>query len=167
MTEKNEVLVVVHPGSACGSANSNIGKFEARAARDALVYALDHWTGGVIVIDGALSDELPGYPLFATAIEACLQRATASGQFAHRMMADDGDQAPKIIELVREHAQALQSATFAVSGTWYHPEDGSGCVGSVIDALRSLGCRAEVDDSAVHLCEEEDDVDDEAIETIR
>ncbi len=40
------VLVVVHPGSACGSANFNIGQFEARSAREELADELTRWDGG-------------------------------------------------------------------------------------------------------------------------
>jgi len=32
-----EFLILVHPGSACGSANFNLGRSEARAARDRLI----------------------------------------------------------------------------------------------------------------------------------
>lgn len=74
MTAVHRVLVLVHPGSACGSANFNIGKFEARAARDALCSELDNWRGDVLVIDGELSDELEFYPSFDLAIRDCLQR---------------------------------------------------------------------------------------------
>jgi hypothetical protein len=66
MTQK--LLVIVHPGSACGSADFNLGKFEARAARDTLRGAIEDWEGGVIVIDGELSDELEHVPSLARAM---------------------------------------------------------------------------------------------------
>ena len=70
----NPILVLVHPGSACGSADMNLGKFEARAARAELAYELDYWHGTLLVIDGELSDELPWYPQLDRAITECLAR---------------------------------------------------------------------------------------------
>lgn len=152
---QQEVLVIVHPGSACGSANFNIGRFEARAARDALVYALDHWTGGVIVIDGALSDELPDYPALDLAIQHALERSLANKVISHRMKGDDPDHVPRIIEFVQGNAHELKSAVYSVSGAWSHPEENTGlmggCVGSTVQALLKLGCTTTFHESAVEL----------------
>ena len=54
-----KILVVVHPGSLCGSADFNVGVDAAAKARQALIHEIQRATGaGVIVIDGDLSDEL-------------------------------------------------------------------------------------------------------------
>lgn len=82
MNEQRSCLVVVHPGSALGSANMNLGKFEARAARAALAFALEQWEGDVVVIHGEMSDELPYYPRLQEAIQGVLERNRASGHHA-------------------------------------------------------------------------------------
>lgn len=148
------VLVLVHPGSACGSADFNIGRFEARAARDQLAWELKTWSGGIVVIDGALSDELDSYPFFAQSISDCLARSKAGGHLSVRVMGsddDDLDQVERIREVAEAMGQAAMQTEFIVTGAWYHPEDGGGCVGSVIEELRRMGLKASVADSAVHL----------------
>lgn len=151
------ILVLVHPGSACGSANFHMGRDEARGARDCLAHELKNWRGGVIVLDGDLSDELPSYPVFAGAIDAALTRARTEGHVAIRTMASDPDQMRVIKELVQHLGDPTQRAAFTVTGAWYHPEKRY-CVGSVIDALREIGCTAEVCESAV--CLEQDPEED-------
>lgn len=153
------ILVLVHPGSACGSANFNIGRDEARGARDCLAHELRNWIGGVIVLDGELSDELPSYPDFANAIDEALAKARADGHVAIRTMASDPDQIRVIKEIVEQLGEPAMRATFTVTGAWYHPEERY-CVGSVIDALREIGCTADVCESAVQL-EQDKDVEEE------
>lgn len=149
------ILVLVHPGSACGSADFNLGKADARACRDALAYELASCNAGLIVIDGELSCELSCYPVFQAAIDSALARAKAAGHVADRIMGNDPHQVllPRQLQQIRDLLQhaggALQEHSFTVSGAWYHPEDGSGCVGAVIKKLRQLGCRAEVSEAAV------------------
>lgn len=145
------VLVVVHPGSACGSANFNIGQFEARAARDALADELIHWDGGIVVIDGELSDELPDYAHLADAIDRALERAAAADQMSVRLAGDDPDQVEVIEEVAVTARWKRRSVECTVTGAWFHPEDGGGCVGSVHARLRSLGIRSEVSECAVQL----------------
>lgn len=154
MSNKRECLVVVHLGSALGSANMNLGKLDARAARDALASEFEQWTGDVVVIHGALSDELPCYPHLQRTFESMLARSRAAG---HEVAVLDGDDASEhnqedaIDEWLASRACEPGSVHFRVTGSWYHPADGGGCVGSVIDRLRERGHVAEVDDSAVTL----------------
>lgn len=158
------ILVLVHPGSACGSADMNLGKFEARAARAELAYELDHWHGTLLVIDGELSDELPWYPQLDRAITECLARGAHLPVPSRRVLGDD----PAQVESAREFAAQIgpaAAAGFRVTGAWYHPEDGGGCVGSVVDELRRLGYPAEVSDNAVALAWEADADDEAAVET--
>ena len=160
------VLVVVHPGSALGSATSNLGGFEARAARDALAWELNHWEGPALIIHGELSDELPLYPAMEQALDDLLWRNRQAGFVTEAVRGCDNEahnQEDAIEQWVRE--QAWDPATsFVVTGAWYHPEDGSGCVGSVIDKLKSLGYTATVGESPVEMLfeeEEEDDLDED------
>lgn len=71
----SRVLVVVHPGSCCGSATALLGSSLASACRKDLVQELDEWTGDLLVMDGFLSDELPDYPALDQAIKRALDRA--------------------------------------------------------------------------------------------
>lgn len=152
------ILVLVHPGSACGSANYNLGRTEARCARESLVHCLDDHAGGLIVIDGDFSDELPDYPDLNQAIHKAIQRATDAGQVALRVMGDDGqdfNQTRAIASVLEAHPD-LKSHPFIVTGAWYEaptPDDTEpgGCVGSVLTALATLGVRAHVDESAVEI----------------
>ena len=151
----SKILVLVHPGSACGSAAFNIGRQAANEARDGLCHELRTWTGGVIVLDGELSDELPSYPELQSQIDAAVQRATTAGQVSIRRMADDPDQVDEIRRIVNE--LGAHTATYVVTGAWYHSIDGGGCVGSVLDALRDVGASAELSDYAIDCdCDEEE-----------
>ncbi|PZU15218.1 MAG: hypothetical protein DI591_10845 [Citromicrobium sp.] len=56
-------LLVVHPGSGCGSANHSLSQAHAIETRRALENLLAQWHGGVVIVDGSNSDELENYPL--------------------------------------------------------------------------------------------------------
>jgi len=149
------VLVVVHPGSACGSATYNLGRTEAQSARGELADELTRWDGGVVVVDGELSDELPYYPHLANAIDGALARAAAAGHLSVRLEGDDPDQVAVIEALAAEQNWKERGVTCAVTGAWFHPKDGSGCVGGVHKALLALGIGAEVSNHAVCIDPEE------------
>lgn len=145
------VLVVVHPGSACGSADFNLGKYEARSARDELVSEIKNWTGGVIVIDGDFSDELPDYPALNEAILGVLFRAKLSGQVSDRRQGQDPAQVRVIGEVIDGLELDLLATTFHVTGAWHiadHPTM-TGCVGSVQEELLRMGGKACVSEMAV------------------
>jgi len=162
------VLVVVHPGSALGSADFNLGKFEARAARDQLAQELETWEGPLLVIHGQLSEDLPDYPRLHQAIEGAVARNKAAGFAADQVRGCDEEehnQEAAAEAWVSSLAWNSQETEFEVSGAWYHPEDGSGCVGGVIEHLKQLGYSAHVSPSAVELYWEEEleeDMDEEA-----
>lgn len=144
------ILVIVHPGSACGSANFNIGLTNARSARDDLTCELNEWTGAVVVIDGDFSDELSGYPRYDQAIKNSLSRAKDAGLMSLRLQGDDPDQIKRIEEVMQTMGgETCSRSLFTVTGAWYDNEDGGGCVGSVVDKIRSLGARSCVSSSAV------------------
>lgn len=161
------VLVVVHPGSALGSANFNLGKFEARAARDELAQELEEWNGPMLVIHGELSDELPYYPRLNQAIEEAVERNKAAGFRSQQVRGCDSEeynQENAVEDWVAEVGFNATDTDFEVTGAWYHPEDGSGCVGGVIEHLKALGYSAQVSPSAMELCFEEEpneDLDEE------
>lgn len=155
MTDTAPLLVLVHPGSACGSADFNLGKTAARFARDGLCRELADWRGALLVIDGDLSDELPTRPALQTAINDALSRAQASLCGGVRVMGSDPDQVHRIREIAGSWGHGARDRIITVSGAWYHPEDGSGCVGSVIQALQELGFQAQVSAQAVCLPSED------------
>lgn len=153
-----KVLVVVHPGSLCGSANFTLGKTEARAVRDAVAGDLDGWQGSVLVLDGALSDELPDYPVFLSRLEAAVGRGQEAG-FGLRVEADDPIHGEVAVRTLREQGVPLD-AEICLTGAWYEPDGSSGCVTWARDCLVSAGfSRVSVLDSAA--CESEVPDDDE------
>lgn len=145
------ILVVVHPGSACGSADFN-HPGDATMERNFLAKDIAAWPGGIIVIDGALSDELGErrYHALAAAIDTTLNRARAAGLVAIRKNGDDPRQVRVMQRLVRQLGLTPQTTRFDLTGAWVHA-DGDGCVGSVVDMLRSLGFTADIRDSALQL----------------
>lgn len=155
-----KIVVVVHPGSLCGSADFNLGVDAAAKARQALIREIQGATGaGVIVIDGDLSDELnqEQYADFGGAISRGLDRAQNQGLMSLRVWGDDPDQVDRIREAVESMAPADRAREFLVTGAWYYEPDpggpdascGEGCVGSVVAELRRLGCTAQVSEHAL------------------
>lgn len=148
----NDILVVVHPGSACGSANFNLGTQEASQARASLVDELERWAGAVVVIDGGLSDELGDYPALKNALTDALKRAHISGAMSLRVEGEDPEQEDRIQEVIESMAPGLQAeAVFHVTGAWLDHQSGGGCVGGVVEKIRALGCTAVVCDSAIEI----------------
>ena len=145
------ILVLVHPGSLCGSAHMNLGRADARIARDAVAQDLSAWTGGIVVIDGDASDELPDYPIFEAAIRNALDRAQAGGLLSVRLPGEDPEQIAAVRSFVTERSLNPETDRFMVTGAWYDPSNRSGCVNSVITELTSMGFAATVSDSAVEL----------------
>lgn len=130
-----KTLILVHPGSLCGSANANLGKVEARAIRDEVVADLQAWRGNVLVLDGFLSDELDDYPALQSAINDAVARAPVFGE---RIEADDPEHAALALEFLRERG-VPQDAPIALTGAWFDPTDASGCVNATCDALSAAG----------------------------
>jgi hypothetical protein len=162
VSDQEKILVVVHPGSALGSADSNLGGFEARAGRDALQYAFENWDGPVLVIHGELSDEFPSYPIFDRFLKEMIARSRAAGHRCEEVQGDDmsnHNQEKAITKWVKDQGLTPETACFEVTGAWYN-EDGGGCVGSVLKRLRKLGYTAEVDSNSA-LCEIDSDMDDD------
>jgi hypothetical protein len=136
------VLVVVHPGSACGSADFNYGSREiAESCRQRLIEEWDNWAGGAIVLDGALTDELPNYVELSRALQDLLTRAEASNSIALRLEAPDPEQEGILEAALQEIQPSKHLTAFVVTGAWLYPGH-LGCVGGVYRALQSKGYRA-------------------------
>lgn len=160
MTDKTAIMVVVHAGSACGSANMNLGYQLASSCRDYLAQDLDAWNGPILVIDGSLSDELADYPKLDAAIKAALKRGRKHHKLGSRIWGCD-DVAPHQTEAVTRWTKRRRlkpaNCHFEVTGCWTSRLTGSGCVDDVVRALVKLGFTADIRDSAIDEPSEDDD----------
>jgi hypothetical protein len=150
---EDRILVLVHPGSACGSADFHHGSPYAETERAMLVRALDSWEGPLVVVDSDLSDEIGGYPPLARAIADALARSTLSSH-ATRLLAGDGKEdydGTDWVPQVRDHVVATGARHAVITGAWYHDDDDGGCVNAVYDALVEEGLTADVHDSALSI----------------
>lgn len=145
------ILVIVHPGSACGSADFHLGRSQAGAERDGLVIEINGWQGGVIVVDGELSDELPRYGELNAAILGCLARAASKQLTSMRVFACDNLTAdwPAKVKRTIARLKLPKETRFVVTGAWYCRDDTSGCVNTAYDIVASLGYPVEVGEWAV------------------
>lgn len=128
------LLILVHPGSLCGSADMNLSD-EADAAREAVIDELNGWSGNILVLDGWLSDELGLYPLLDRAIQDAISR---SPMLADRLEADD----PEHTEIALSHLAELGvplSTPISLTGAWYEPDYNSGCVLATQQGLLEAG----------------------------
>jgi hypothetical protein len=143
------VLVVVHPGSACGSADFNYGSREiAEWRRQLLIEEWDNWRGGAIVLDGALTDELPNYVELSRALQDLLTRAGAGNSVSLRLEAPDPEQEGVLEAALQEIQLPKNLTTFVVTGAWLYPGY-LGCVGGVYRALQSMEYRAILSSAAL------------------
>lgn len=152
-------LILVHPGSLCGSARSILGRLDANAARDEILFEVSQHQGDLVVIDGSLSDELSRGE--NETIEASLARVEADGHLALRIWGCDSGEAPyigwKATGLQGRHAvfdgqeeaaaaiaDILGSGEISVTGAWATQDGSTGCVCSVrdalVDTLGDIGC---------------------------
>ncbi len=144
-----QFLVVVHPGSACGSADFNYGSRKAaEAARQMLIRELRNWQGGVIVIDGALSDELQACAQLNEALSGLLARAVSAGLPAVRLPGDDPNQDRATASIIRRLKLSRNSVQFVVTGAWHYAGE-KGCVGSVCRTIRDLGYQVAISPAAL------------------
>jgi hypothetical protein len=145
------LLIVVHPGSACGSATFNLGRPTADAARTTLARAVERWRGHLLVIDGALSEELRRYPGLWNTLEAAITRCRTAGFLAGRRRGDDPTQVQVTTTFLRQHRFRPTTTRIRITGAWYDPANREGCVNSVRDALVRAGHRVTIDRSAVRI----------------
>lgn len=164
------LLMVVHPGSACGSADMNLGRDAADTLRLDLQLLIEGWEGGVAVIDGDLSDELDenagrsAWRALGEALEQALVRASEAGHLSVRIRGDDAEafsQEDAARHLVHTHGLAPTTA-ITLTGAWVDMA-GGGCVNSVREVLVELGFAPTVSDAMDldYVSDDADDLDDE------
>jgi hypothetical protein len=151
---QSPVLVVVHPGSACGSADMNLGVQEGRRRRAILSDDVAAWIGPVIIIDASLSDELGlrAYRRLGLVIEQALGRAQSAGHIAMRINADDAEEHNQV--WAAEHLCAAGILVpgkhrVEVTGCWHDPAGKSGCVTSVWHVFKAMDFNSMVRSSAI------------------
>lgn len=151
MPALQSVLIVVHPGSCCGSATFNLGRWDANASRDGLVIELDSWVGPIAVIDGDLSHELSGYPSLAVSLQEAIGRCSREG-FPHLRI--DGGEANA--EQLNAAAALIADRLFLspekhriwLTGAWTHADDEDGCIDTIYNACADRGFMVDVRESA-------------------
>lgn len=165
--DKTTVFLVVHPGSACGSANFNLGSQLAHSYRQDLVRDISAWTGDLFIIDGELSEELEdeGYDGLGTALKEAEKRCAAAGFRVRREWGCDNippHQDERIQCWIDEGALDPITMKMTLTGAWYNTNEETGCVTGVAKQLAKAGFDVDIRDSVV--CEDEDcdfDEDDE------
>lgn len=154
MTEvPSKLLIIVHPGSACGSADMNLGRDAAEIQRLEMQMLVQDWEGGVAVIDGDLSEELSGgrssWSEWGRSIDQALARAKQEGLLAVRVMGDDdGDyrQQDAARDLVANYNLLPTDTRITLTGAWID-DSGDGCVHSVRETLEELGFTVRIEDA--------------------
>lgn len=172
---ETETLILVHPGSMCGSARMQLGRVEADAAREEVLDRVGSHEGPLFVIDGALSDELSDRE--NVLIDGAVRRAAEAGRPAGRLWGCDSGEAPyprwpgfrtDAGPLVFDGQEAaatqlaptLPDGPVLVTGAWAGSNASDGCVNSVANAVRAaLGREAPVgiDETALMMPEEFED----------
>lgn len=156
-----DALVLVHPGSMCGSARMSMGRPEADEARSRVMERVRLHEGPLIVIDGAMSDELNAGETMI--IENALDEAAAWGHPAMRLWGCDAGEAPfqgwtgralyenrtfypGQSEAAGVAAKYLEGCQVSVTGAWAAPDGApEGCVNEVVYVMRdALGEKSEV-----------------------
>ena len=131
--ENEKIMVLVHPGTACGTADYNLGD-EAPGLRDALAFEVMAWEHDLFVIDGEMSDELQHYAMLGLAVENALDARNRrvvrhkACDFAHPEWTDG---------VGRRFDQVWPGGPHdvTITGAWAQ-EDGRGCVDMMVDRLR-------------------------------
>lgn len=164
---KRSLTVLVHPGSACGSADMNLGKYDARAARDGLVLDIGSVDGDLLVIDGSLSDELAAHPLFDAAIRDALTDARARGHVGRRVRGSDDedyDQTHAARDYIAGEMLSPETHHIRLTGAWYDHDGDQGCINSVLEVFEAAGFSVAVMDNAISLDDSAPELDDEDAE---
>lgn len=128
---RNKLLIVVHLGSLCGSANFNLGEVDAEKHRTAITQEIATWPGAIAVISGEHDIELdlpPFSPLAAALSQKSFSTYGASLEGALRRAA---------IRVV-DHYDYPLTDPILVTGAW-NDHDGTGCVNTVVNALKIRG----------------------------
>ncbi len=114
-----------------------LGAQAASLMREAIIETLSRHAGALIVLDGALSDEIPAYGRFADAIDLRIQAHPLSRR-VHAC--DDVPPHPEhVLPGLLDRLGIPLSAEITVTGAWYYPDQSSGCVNGVIEILKARG----------------------------
>lgn len=144
------LLILVHPGSLCGSANFNLGRKIASWIRDEVAEDLIAWKADLLVLDGFLSDEIPSYRRLDQALRAALED-TSGGQHRLRLKAEDPEHAAIAVNFLRRAGYPLET-TISLTGAWFDENDEEGCVNATRAALARAGySNVSVRDSAARI----------------
>ena len=154
------LLIVVHPGSLCGSADMNLDTPASQGARNAVAEDIDNHVahgGSIALLHGFLSDELPKHPTLNNSIMKAAATARAHGQIgAHRFGCDNLE--PRLEEgldqIVRDLALDPAYTEVTLTGAWYDPVNREGCVNATQRYLQEKGFRTRVLDSAAVLTDD-------------
>ena len=143
----DEILILVHPGSACGSAGYNIGKRAAENFRDLIIDDLNCASGHVIVLGGVLDNEIAEYDEFHEAITDAVEYAQREGLVGTYIEACDPDQVQIVERLMERLGDLGKQVKFELTGAWVeYTDEGYGqCVGSVYDAIKKSQASAHVE----------------------
>ena len=133
------MLIVVHPGSACGSTDFNLGLACGAQSRERLPQTLFRWDEKIIVIDGELSHELSSYPT----IGIPLLNAESAGRLS-RVYACAGNPGwvADAVEFIK--GKTMPNGQIKITGAWHDPERHSGCVNAVAQGLKNEGLAADI-----------------------
>lgn len=152
------LLIIVHPGSCCGSVDHNLGKYAGRAYREGVVNDIEGWNGAILIVDSEASEECENswYGNIGRAMTNAIHRAETQGFPAARVFGDD-DLTPNWVGKV---TQAVRDMGFnaadriVITGAWVGTEEGfgedSGCVTAVFNALQqSQYMKVSISDNAI------------------
>ena len=142
-----KTLIVVHPGSACGSADFNLGDVKGSQAREKLSNTLFTWEGDVLVIDGELSNELHHYPLPSLA----LKNKTDTGKVKRTLACSLNDEnwVEKACQFVSQNV--APETTVLLTGAWHEPDGKTGCIDTIEKNLNDMGYKTSISDCALVL----------------
>ena len=146
----NDILILVHPGAACGLANVQ-NKTKADAERDGMCRELAEWKGGILVIDNENSEDISAYPKLNTAIRNAVDGATRRGSPAARIFASakiSKDWTGLISKAIRAWGPKPDTY-FEVTGAWYYLRTNEGAVNVVYDLILLMGYQGNISSYAV------------------
>lgn len=133
MTTANKIMVLVHPGSACGSADFNIG-ISAGAMREALAAEIQAWEHDILIVRNSLCDELKHYAVLGIVLDNAAEKPGRRVVEEHAC-----DQTgPHWPEIVKTRFQAEWPAgphEVLLTGAWYDEMSENGCINAVAEML--------------------------------
>lgn len=155
-------LLLVHPGSLCGSANMNLGHVAAGRTRAAICADIDGWHGNFAVLHGMLSDEIERFHTLHRSIQDAAGMARKGGfKTVERFGCDCEEPGIEdgLEDILKELAADPDTDRFVLTGAWFDPARKTGCVTAVEKLLLEKSFQCLVLDSAAIL--EDEDTNEE------